>query len=356
MLLVALLACGGDPQAPPDPTDPDPCDGLDWHRVGEPFVTTWCTTCHAPGLTGPSRFGAPDGLDLDTLDAVRTWEARIRAVAVGDDATMPPASPAPAAERARFEAWLDCGAPGTDAPDPAPACVAGTSTGDWIASDGPPCPGIDHVAGDLVLDADAGEGFACLCAVDGDVVVAGARAVDLPALSSARSVRAVDVPALERLELPLLTTLETVEVRDAPALAQLGLHRLARVDGDLVLAGAPALGFLQPLDALEAAGGDVVLDDLGVTDPYLLRRLEAVGGSLSLQRHAAWTALRGFDALASVGGDLVVQANPSLVALPGMPGPVYVGGDLIVLDNPLLTGSAALSWSSRLEVAGEVVW
>lgn len=128
LCLSGLLACsgGGDKgQGPPvgggdsgeDTGVPVDCETAGtWETVGLPFSRTYCTGCHASGLEGEGRFGAPEGVDLDELSAVRTLaQAHASRVSGG---SMPPGAGPSEAERARFVAWLDCGAPGEDLDTP----------------------------------------------------------------------------------------------------------------------------------------------------------------------------------------------------------------------------------------------
>lgn len=49
---------------------------LTWNAVGEPFFHTWCRSCHS--ADAPQRFGAPEGVDFDTEEQVRSQAAKIR--------------------------------------------------------------------------------------------------------------------------------------------------------------------------------------------------------------------------------------------------------------------------------------
>jgi uncharacterized membrane protein len=103
-LCAALVACGG-------PADAEgPCSPyVTWATVGEPYVRTWCASCHAADLHGPDRAGAPLGVDFDTLDDVRSRADRV-SQRVTDD-TMPPSTAPDATERTRFLDWMRCGLP-----------------------------------------------------------------------------------------------------------------------------------------------------------------------------------------------------------------------------------------------------
>ena len=107
-LLLALLACGdkgerdsgggagaGDGADSADtggeggdgpPVDCGDPTGLSWDAFGSGFFRTYCTACHSS--TTPDRHGAPDGVDLDSEEAVRALAPRVRARTL-EDQTMP---------------------------------------------------------------------------------------------------------------------------------------------------------------------------------------------------------------------------------------------------------------------------
>lgn len=88
-----------------------------WTSTGQPILLASCTSCHASGLSGERRFGAPEGVDLDTLSAVKAQsEAVIEAV---ESAAMPPGGGLTEADAQALVAWLECGAPGEDQGFPA---------------------------------------------------------------------------------------------------------------------------------------------------------------------------------------------------------------------------------------------
>lgn len=106
--LLLLAGCAGEPSTVvPD----DPCATLTWENHGQGFVRSWCSGCHAAALPEGERYGAPVGVSFDTVDEVRRWETRIRARALEAPIDMPPVGGAGDDELARFQAWLDCGAP-----------------------------------------------------------------------------------------------------------------------------------------------------------------------------------------------------------------------------------------------------
>lgn len=117
--LLAILACTSAPggtgtagaPAPPQDTGQAACPpDLDWERVAAPLLLGQCGACHSSRLQGEARWGAPEEVDLDTLDGARLHgEAALARMSSG---TMPPGGGVSAGELERFSRWLDCGAPG----------------------------------------------------------------------------------------------------------------------------------------------------------------------------------------------------------------------------------------------------
>jgi len=84
-----------------------------WEASGQPFVLDYCTGCHSSHLSGEARRGAPGGVDLDTVEGVRSHADRVAARVT--DGTMPPGGGPGAEELTALRDWLDCGAPGKPA-------------------------------------------------------------------------------------------------------------------------------------------------------------------------------------------------------------------------------------------------
>lgn len=130
--LLALLALtlGACPEAPPvdaapveiapPPYDslaarPCPSDSvLTWENFGQPYVTSWCTSCHSSALDEEHRAQAPLDINFDDLDGVRAHAERVWARSGDQNNTMPPAGVAPGIERAQLGEWLACGAKSRD--------------------------------------------------------------------------------------------------------------------------------------------------------------------------------------------------------------------------------------------------
>ena len=105
LLAVAALGCGGD--------GPGPCVGAPTYTNDvRPIVEARCLACHAAGLAGDARHGAPEGLDFDSLESTEPHlEAFADALTSG---RMPPTNgPAltTAEERQLVSRWRACDFP-----------------------------------------------------------------------------------------------------------------------------------------------------------------------------------------------------------------------------------------------------
>nr|HEX4316223.1 hypothetical protein [Kofleriaceae bacterium] len=107
-LAIALAVCA----CSTPPVDPacTPADSyLTYATFGRPFMEDWCTSCHSQSTFPNMRGGAPDDVNLDTLDEVRLWGGEIEELAAhGSD--MPPAGGPTPGERRQLAIWLTCGA------------------------------------------------------------------------------------------------------------------------------------------------------------------------------------------------------------------------------------------------------
>ena len=84
----------------------DSSPSVTWDNWGRGFVTTHCQGCHAS--TAPDRYGAPEGVDFDTMADLREWRERVR-VRVLETEDMPPAGGLSEDEKFLLEVLLDCG-------------------------------------------------------------------------------------------------------------------------------------------------------------------------------------------------------------------------------------------------------
>jgi hypothetical protein len=91
------------------PCPPD--SALTWENFGQPYMLSWCTSCHSSALDEEHRALAPLDVNFDDLDGVRAQAEQIWNRSGDQNNTMPPAGVAPALERAQLGEWLACGAP-----------------------------------------------------------------------------------------------------------------------------------------------------------------------------------------------------------------------------------------------------
>ena len=108
---------GAVDEGPWDNLDERPCPSdsfLTYENFGGPFINSNCTGCHHSALSDGERQNAPPGFDFETVALIRTHADRIWARSGDDNATMPPAGPPEAEERALLGEWLACGAPAAD--------------------------------------------------------------------------------------------------------------------------------------------------------------------------------------------------------------------------------------------------
>ena len=89
----------------------DAVERVTYANFGDAFLRNWCRGCHGVQLTGDARSDAPEGIDFETHDDARMWADRIRARAIGEHASMPPAGGPSPEELALLEAWLDADVP-----------------------------------------------------------------------------------------------------------------------------------------------------------------------------------------------------------------------------------------------------
>jgi len=105
-----LWACGSDPAAGPEcPTG----STLTYAEFGKPFLTKYCSSCHAASVSGSARQAAPADDVFDTVAQVRAKsDELIHEVSVEKSMPFGPTSLKPsAAEREQFGEWVACGAP-----------------------------------------------------------------------------------------------------------------------------------------------------------------------------------------------------------------------------------------------------
>ena len=81
-----------------------PSNAVSWCNTVNPIMELYCTSCHATGLSGAARQGAPKSVELDTYADVRSHADR--AVARMGANTMPPGGGVPADLVTRVAGWV----------------------------------------------------------------------------------------------------------------------------------------------------------------------------------------------------------------------------------------------------------
>jgi hypothetical protein len=115
LVLVALAACGGDPQGEDTGSTCPPVDPPSYASFGQAFMQTYCLDCHSQTKLGDDRNGAPVTIDFDTRSLVRENTSKIdKQAAFGPKAKnrlMPESGhdPVPSdAERVRLGEYIAC--------------------------------------------------------------------------------------------------------------------------------------------------------------------------------------------------------------------------------------------------------
>ena len=110
IILLSLLACGDHETAESTtgqdtgPAETVRCDAS-WDAWASGFFTTYCGACHSQ--SSPDRYGAPDGIDFDTIEMVQAWSGRIHERVLVDE-TMPMGGGVPSDALDRLAVWMDC--------------------------------------------------------------------------------------------------------------------------------------------------------------------------------------------------------------------------------------------------------
>jgi hypothetical protein len=183
-------------------------------------------------------------------------------------------------------------------------------TGDRMSCEDP-----SVASGNISLEVDALEQFCAENnAVEGDLTLSGAGAVDLSVLSCLCSVGGelsifdsdlVTLDGLDRLE--TVGSLSIVDNRQLSDIQALG--SLTDIPGEAVVSGSPDLLNLLGLHGVTATGG-LTLDGLGIA------------------------SLRGLDSLVTVAGDLTLRDLPALTDMSGASSLDFVDGTFLVEDTP----------------------
>lgn len=80
---------------------------LTWDNWAHGFFTSYCLPCHSANTE--QRYGAPDGINFDTEEEVRTLEGLVRSTALSEEPTMPIGGGVPQADLDFLADYLDCG-------------------------------------------------------------------------------------------------------------------------------------------------------------------------------------------------------------------------------------------------------
>lgn len=108
MILALLFACSGTGEDSAADTAGACADAphATWVSFGDGFFATYCRACHSATTT--ERFGAPPGVNFDTLDDVRSFEASIRRTVI-DEQSMPEAGGVYEDDLYLLDWFLTCG-------------------------------------------------------------------------------------------------------------------------------------------------------------------------------------------------------------------------------------------------------
>lgn len=111
LVCTTLCACGSDPAS----SGPECPSGstLTYAAFGKPFLTKYCSSCHAATLHGSARQAAPADDVFDTVAQVRAKsDELIHEVSVEKSMPFGPTSLKPSgSDREQFGQWVACGAP-----------------------------------------------------------------------------------------------------------------------------------------------------------------------------------------------------------------------------------------------------
>jgi hypothetical protein len=365
LLSALLLSCdgkrgepdGSDTDVPPD-TALAVCDDpmLTWEGFAQPFLTTWCLSCHGSQLVGDERHGAPVEFAFDTLEMTQPFGELIRSVAV-DSNEMPPTDAIAPADRARLGDWIDCGMPGPDVPAPTLILCDDPQlyTGDVTASAMPPglCTEWNAVSGDLALDV-ASTDTSCLCEVRGSLTVTAPGQVSLTELTSVGGDLTLSgTTPLVSFAAPFLTSVGgNVFATDAPGLQTVSLPRLATVGGGLIFARDPALTEITSMQGVLTVGAGLQFEDLdSLVSLDAAPRALTVGGRIAINRNEALEELWVGDVLIDNGPGINIENNPALLVVNGFQY-LQSAGPVTLRDLPRL---AALPTLSQLRSVGSFV-
>ena len=119
LLLFFLFGCDGDNKPSSNASSTFharsvDCDSIEWNwtNVGQPFMMTWCTSCHHSELATANRQGAPTAYNFDTYSETVSHGTNVMSRVIDQTPSpMPPAGGPTDAELQRLYEWLECGMP-----------------------------------------------------------------------------------------------------------------------------------------------------------------------------------------------------------------------------------------------------
>lgn len=105
-LLLLSLGCADKPVT----ETADACASLEydvnWANFGDGFFANYCRACHS--AASPRRYDAPEGVNFDTLEEVRTFSALIRTTVI-DEGSMPEGGGVYDQDLEFLDYFLECG-------------------------------------------------------------------------------------------------------------------------------------------------------------------------------------------------------------------------------------------------------
>ncbi len=111
-VLLLMLACGEHPSTQDSlleaDTRPESCDSappVTWANWADGFFSSYCRACHSSGTA--ERYGAPEGVDFDTLADVIQWRERIQ-VRTLEAEDMPVGGGVYDEDLELLQVWLEC--------------------------------------------------------------------------------------------------------------------------------------------------------------------------------------------------------------------------------------------------------
>lgn len=111
--VTALAACSDGAEPTPSGATCPPGNTLTYENFAAPFMTSYCTRCHASNLEGPARHGAPLFHDFDTKTGILNVGGHVDEWAAAGplsvNTLMPDGAPRPTLEeRQQLGAWIAC--------------------------------------------------------------------------------------------------------------------------------------------------------------------------------------------------------------------------------------------------------